>query len=210
MKVIVISSSTNFEKEHDIVTRLFECGLETFHLRKPKLSTREMEEYINLIPLHFRNRIVIHSHHSLALKFQLKGIHITRVHKKKRAKLWLILKLLKVKRPGSIVSSSFRKLSDLYEEQPGKCTYSFLSPIFDSLSGKFQSGFNEQSLRVAIQKTHHKIIARGGITEEKIVALKTLGFEGVALYSMLWKKSDPVKEFISFCKSMEAQGLNLE
>ena len=38
MKLIVISSSKNIENEAKIVTKLFEAGLENFHLSKKKLS----------------------------------------------------------------------------------------------------------------------------------------------------------------------------
>ena len=33
-------------------------------------------KYLQEIPVHFHNRIVIHSHHNLAWTFKLKGIHL--------------------------------------------------------------------------------------------------------------------------------------
>src|SRR4051812_14871094 len=107
MKLIIISSSSAIiENETLLITKLFEAGLETFHLRRHKLSTKKMKEFIKQIPEHFHNRIIIHSHHKLARKFKLKGIHLTKSHKKNRLQTWLTLKLLKLRNPNAIVTTS--------------------------------------------------------------------------------------------------------
>ena len=77
MKLIVITSSRTIPDETTFVTKMFESGLMTLHLRKPRFSTNQLKEFLNEIPKHFHNRIVIHSHHKLALKYDLKGIHMT-------------------------------------------------------------------------------------------------------------------------------------
>lgn len=195
MKIIVISSSETTDNEPEIVKQLFENGLDTFHLRKPKLSTKEMQQYISRIPKGFHSRIVIHSHHKLAGRFNLMGIHLTKTHKKRRLTTWLRLKLLKMKNPALIVTTSFRSISHLFEEE-GEYDYIFLSPVFDSLTHKFQSGFSQHSLRSALSKTKHKVIARGGVSIASIEAVSELGFEGMALYSTIWKSKDPVKQYI--------------
>lgn len=195
MKLIVLSPSTGEpEKEAVIITQLFEHGLDTFHLRKPRYSTRELREYIESIPARFHNRIVIHSHHLLALKYNLKGIHITRTHFKRKYRLWFNLRLLKMKRPDITISTSYRKLASLYEEK-NIFDYVFLAPIFDSISGKFQAGYSEHSLRAAIQKTPFKIIARGGIDFSKVQKVSEVGFAGLTLNSSLWKSDKPLEEF---------------
>jgi thiamine-phosphate pyrophosphorylase len=195
MKLIVLSTSSGEpEKEIAILTQLFEHGLDTFHLRKPRYSTRELKAYIERIPARFHHRIVIHSHHLLALKFNLKGIHITRTHYKHKYKLWFNLKLLKLKKPDITLSTSYRKLASLYEEK-NVFDYVFLAPIFDSISGKFQAGYSEHSLRAAIQKTPFSIIARGGIDSTKIEKVADVGFAGLTINSSLWKAVDPLEEF---------------
>lgn len=196
MKIIVISSSDTSDLEPSIVTQLFENGLDIFHLRKPKLSTRELRDYIKQIPKGYHSRIVIHSHHKLARKFNLMGVHITKSHKKRKIRTWLRLKLLRIKNPSLVVSTSFRTIASLFEED-FKYTYVFLSPVFDSLTHKFQSGFSQHSLRAALDKTQHKVIARGGIDINSIEKVNELGFEGMALYSSIWKSSDPVQQFIA-------------
>ena len=99
MKLIVISSSSSLENEAKVITNLFEAGLETFHLRKHKQSTKNTKELLKDIPAHFHNRIIIHSHHKLAYKFNLKGIHLTKTHIKQKFKTWLTVKIIKLKNP---------------------------------------------------------------------------------------------------------------
>ena len=147
MQIIVISSSKNFENEAEVVTKLFEAGLETFHLRKPKLSTRELKKYISHIPKQFHSRIVINSHHSLAGKFKLKGIHLTKTHHKRNVKTKLVIKWLRFLNPKLIVSTSYTKLISVFEKDD-RYSYVGLSPIFDSLIGKYQSGFADHRYRL--------------------------------------------------------------
>lgn len=209
MKIIVISNSEPIENETEIITKLFENGLETFHLRKPKYSTKQLKNYIKKIPAHFHNRIIIHSHHNLARKFDLRGIHITKAHRRKKIKTWLNLTLLKLKKPNAVVSTSHSRLSGLFEED-GKFDYVFLSPVFDSLSGRYQAGFTEQGLRSAVEKISFKVIARGGVDANCIEKAKNIGFAGIALFSSIWKKADPVFEFNKVAERCLSLGIKIE
>ncbi len=196
MKLIVISSSATIENEAQIVTQLFEAGLETFHLRKLKLSTKQMTEFIKQIPAHFHNRIFLHSHHKLASTFKLGGIHLTSTHKKEKYRTWLIVKWIKLKNPDLKITTSFKNIGHLLDkDQKYEYAYVFLSPIFDSISSKFQSGFTEHSLRSAMQKTKFDVIARGGVEVSSIEKSLKINFKGLAFYSSIWKSKDPVAEF---------------
>ena len=196
MKLIIISSSNPIDNETKIVTNLFEAGLETFHLRKHKLSTRKMKAFILAIPPHFHNRIIIHSHHKLAGRFDLKGIHLTKSHKKKKWATWFWLKLIRLKNPGIIITTSYSTIGQiLTTKQDYEYDYTFLSPIFDNFNSRFQGGFTEHSLKSALQKSALKIIARGGIDINVIEKAKEMGFDGLAFYSSMWNQKDPVKEF---------------
>jgi thiamine-phosphate pyrophosphorylase len=196
MKLIVISSSSEIENEVQTVTALFEAGMETYHIRKHNLSTRRMKEFIAAIPTHFHNRIIIHSHHKLARKFDLKGIHLTKSHKKRKWRMWLTLKLIRLKNPDIILTTSYSTIGQILAiKQDYKYDYVFLSPIFDNFNSKFQGGFTEHSLRSALQKSSLEVIARGGVDIISIENAQKLGFAGLAFYSSLWRKKDPVDEF---------------
>lgn len=211
MKLIVISSSHTLENESKIVTQLFEAGLETFHLRKHRLSTRNMKEFINGIPKHFHNRIVIHSHHNLARSFNLKGIHLTKSHKKHKFKTWLTLKLIHLKNPKIIISTSFTTIGELLDvTHENRYDYVFLSPVFDSLSSRFQGGFTEYSLKSALEKTKKNVVARGGIDVSAIEKAHHIGFKGLAFYSSIWKKKDPIEEFNKIVEKFQELKIPIE
>jgi thiamine-phosphate pyrophosphorylase len=206
MKLVVISASGKVDKEAEMVTQMFEMGLQNYHLRKPKYSTKQLKQLIDEIPAHFHGRIVIHSHHILAARYNLKGIHLTRVHKQRRARQWITMQRIRLRRKQIVISTSFRKIGSLYEEEH-KQTYVFLSPIFDSLSGKYQSGFNEFSLKEALAKTPHNVVARGGMDESRIAKASELGFYGIAFYSTIWKSKTPVDTFANVLKQFESLGI---
>lgn len=211
MKLIVISNSGIVENEAIIVTKLFEAGLETFHLRKHKISTKKTKEFISSIPAHFHNRIVVHSHHNLARYFTLKGIHLTKTHKKRRFRTWLMLKLIKLKNPHIIITTSFDTIGKLFETNSNyNYDYVFLSPIFDSITSKFQGGYTNYSLKSALTKSVHKVIARGGVDINAIEKAHEIGFEGLAFYNSIWKRKDPVAEFNNIIEKFEELKIPIE
>jgi thiamine-phosphate pyrophosphorylase len=211
MKLIVISNSAIMENEATIVTKLFEAGLETFHLRKHKVSTKKTRDLINAIPAHFHNRIVIHTHHNLARHFHLKGIHLTKIHKKRKLRTWFILKLIKLKNPNILISTSYDTIGKLFEHQESyKYNYVFLSPVFESITSKFQGGYTQHSLRSALTKTSYKVIARGGVDINAIEKAYQIGFEGLAFYNSIWKRKDPVAEFNSIVEKFHELNIPIE
>jgi len=210
MKIVVISQSKIIENEHDIIRQLFEAGLDTFHIRKPRLHTRQLQDFITKIPTQFHNRLIIHSHHKLAAKFDLQGVHYTRLHLDPTFRNWWREKKLGfIKRP-LIRTSSHNKLASLYDQSDINFNYVFLSPIFDSITGKYQSGFYEDSIRAAIEKTGFKIVARGGIDVTRIEKVNELGFYGMALYSCLWNSETPVEEFLKIKRRCDELGIKVE
>lgn len=197
MKLIVISAPDSKEEEIAQVKTMFDEGLEYFHLRKPKYSTAMLSDYIRGFPEDYRSRISIHSHHELAVKFQLRGIHITRSHKSKTIRTWLKMRLLKYQRPDLQLSTSLHRLSGLYKNRYGKrMNYVFLSPVFGSISKRgHEAGFDESQLRAAILKTTHSVVALGGMDENKVQIVKNLGFSGMAFLGAIWGSEDPLKAF---------------
>lgn len=196
MKVIVISPSKKRENEIKNVIQMFEAGLDSYHVRKPTFSTKQLQAYIEEIPKHFYNRIVIHSHHNLARKYNLQGVHYTKKHLVKNIRNWWREKMLRIATSKITKTTSYGKLASLYDLEDIKFDYVFLSPIFDTITGKYQSGFYEESIRAAIQKTGKKIIARGGIDITRIEKIHELGFYGLALYSIIWDKENPLEEYL--------------
>lgn len=194
MKLILISPSKTTDSETRIVTELFEHGLETYHLRKPTMRTKEMRQYLERIPAHFHNRIIIHSHHNLANRYPLKGVHLTRLHLKKKFSTWFRLKFLQLKRPDLTISTTFHKIAHVYGNKQ-KFNYVFIGTIFDRVEGKFNAGYAEYSLRSAIQKSASPLIARGGTSIDNIAICREIGFGGMVFYTAIWNDEQPVDAF---------------
>ena len=210
MKVIVISPSKIKENEIAHVVQMFEAGLETYHIRKPKFTTKQMEEYLGRIPKQFHNRIIIHSHHNLARKYNLQGVHYTKKHLEKNLRNWWREKMLRLSGSQFIKTTSHGKLASLFDEEDIRFNYVFLSPIFDTITGKYQSGYYEDSIKSVLQKTGKKVIARGGIDASRIEKIQELGFYGMALYSSVWDKESPVEEFIKVLRRCKELGIAVE
>lgn len=203
MEITVITSSKKNEDEPKIVTQLFEAGLSTLHLRKPRYSTKQLSGYIEQIPVHFHNRIIIHSHHNLIFKYNLKGIHFTNVHLERKFKKWWFLRKLRVKGKKIISSRSYHKLSEVYNTEEIKFNYYLLGTVFNSLTNTLYSGFYEHGITAAIKTSGKDFIARGGINESTIEKAWQLGFKGVAINSYIWKTENPFQKFVDvldFCK----------
>lgn len=211
MKLIVVSNSTMMENEAKVLTQFFEMGLETLHLRKPRLSTKKTKDLLNSIPEKYHNRIVLHSHHNLARKFNVKGIHLTKIHKKKKFQTKLNIWLIRAKRPNITISTSYSTIGDILElEYHYNYSYVFLSPIFDSLTSRFQGAFTDFSLKSALAKSKLKVIARGGVDFSNIEKAKEIGFAGVALNSNLWKSPKPIDEFNKMVEKFQELNISIE
>lgn len=203
MKVVLITPSGKSDNEIAAVIQMFEAGLDTLHVRKNRFSTKELDDYINQIPAHFHNRLIIHSHHRLALKYDLKGFHFTSTHLKKKLSLWVNTKFIYLRKPRLVKTISFRRATELYLPQIVKTDYCFLGTMFHNVSGELYSGFYPEVVEAAVQKSKMKIIARGGINDKSVEQAYKLGFYGVALYGYIWKSTAPYSkyvEFIKFCK----------
>lgn len=195
MRLVLISPSKKQDSEIGFLLNMFEQGLPTYHVRKKTFSTRQLKNYLEDIPAKYHDRIVIHSHHELALKFKLKGIYISRSHKKNKFKLWFWKKWLKFRRNNLEISTTLRSIEDVMDYIP-RYDYIFLAPVFDSLSGNFQSAFSEHNLIPALKNSKYKVMARGGVSADMIKKSQDLGFGGVVFYTSIWKSQNPLQEFM--------------
>ena len=210
MKLVVITPSKKLDTEISCVIQMFEAGLETLHVRKNHFSTKELEEYIKEIPTHFHNRIIIHSHHKLALKYNLKGFHFTETHFKNKIKLWWNTKMIYIRKPKLTKSISYKRVEQLYLDDKVKTDYCFLGTMFHNVSGELYSGFYPEIVDAAIKKSGKKIYARGGVNEKSVELAYKLGFHGIALYGYLWKSDAPFQKYINFIRYCKEKNILLD
>lgn len=210
MKLVVITPTKDVEEETIVVTKMFESGLKTLHLRKPKHSTNQMKEYIESIPVHFHNRIVIHSHHDLALKFNLKGIHLGRIHLSKKWKYWFVRFRLKMRFSHTFKSRSYSRLQQVYSAEESTFDYFLVGTMYNSMTGDLYSGFYEEGVVAANKNSGKNLIARGGTTIGSIEKSKEFGFYGIAFNSFLWNAEKPYDNFIKILEEFKLKNIELE
>lgn len=210
MKLIVITPSSDVPDEQTLVTKMFESGLTTLHLRKPKYSTNQMREYLEEIPEIFHDRIIIHSHHNLALKFNLKGIHLGKSHLSKRWKYFFLRTRLKMKFSKTHKSRSYSRLQQVYNKEEQNFNYFLIGTIFNNMTGDLYSGFYEEGVLAAIKNSGKKLVARGGTSPKTVAKTHKYGFYGIAFNSYLWNAEMPYENFLKVLEAFREHNIEIE
>ena len=220
MELVVISSSQKSNSEIPIIEELFESGLNYFHVKKRNWSRQKMTEYLSKIPKKYHNRIVLHNHYGLALKFNLAGVHIGR-REKTSFKARMKIRALKLIKPSIRVSISYNNLQDLIACR-GKFAYIFLKAIFDRHNAtEFNQPYNPKQLAQELEACNHKVYALGGVNAARVRLASQCGFDGVVLQGSFWsrreKKMDFFQSVVESCnvsnprkKSMDIQAVKIQ
>jgi len=178
MKLLLMSTPYFFVEEHQILTALFDEGLEYLHLRKPNTEPVYSERLLSLIPETYRKRIVVHDHFYLKNEYKLRGIHLN----ERNSEL----------PPGykGHLSCSCHTAEEVVARKK-MCDYLILSPIFNSISKQgYSSQFSPETLRELTRRKviDHKVMALGGIDLENIRQLADYGFGGAFLLGAIWNR----------------------
>lgn len=194
--LLVVTQPEQVAIEPSLLVRLFEHGLAVAHLRKPGWTMKEMEGYLQQIPPQYHARLVVHSHYELALRYKLRGIHLT-----EKSRLHPLTPALLRKLRGRSVSTSFHSLAEVAQHRR-RYHYVFLSPIFDSTSkANYRSNFRLEDVQHAIKQWQRRggyvpqVVALGGIMPATISQVQQAGFAGAAVLGSIWQQPDPVAAF---------------
>lgn len=180
MKLIVLSTPKFFVEEDQILTALFEEGLDLLHLRKPASEPVLSERLLTLIPQAYHNRIVVHNHFYLKEEFNLKGIHISKQEDNVPSGY------------KGIITRTCYSLDELAECR-GKYDYLFLDSILSGISEEHRpASFTKEEIHDAARRglIDRKVIASGGITLENLSEVSDLGFGGAVVCGDLWNRFD--------------------
>ena len=193
--VIVITKPEFFEGEAEQIVQLLDSGrADLVHIRKPGLGSladsarglelaelaglERLERLIQALPARLYSRLVLHDHHSLAIKYGLRGVHLNSRNPEPPAG-W-----------SGAVSISCHTLSELSECRRKPYAYMSLSPIFDSISKRgYYSTFTPDVIAAAhkVGLIDERVMALGGITFDKITEIKEMGFGGAMILGDAWK-----------------------
>lgn len=182
MKLIVLSTPGFFVEEDQILTALFEEGMDLLHIRKPSSEPVLSERLLSLIPNEFHNKIVVHNHFYLKEEFDLRGIHLSQQEPS-----------APVDYTGKISRTCY-SIDQLSEERKqGKYEYIFLDSIYGGNSQNHRpSSFTSDQLHEAARKglIDRKVMASGGISLDNIPEIADMGFGGVVVCADLWNRFD--------------------
>lgn len=179
--IIVLTRPDFFEGEVERITDMLTSGrADLIHIRKPEASRDEIEQLLCELSSDFYNRLVLHDHFDLAVKYALRGVHLNRrnPHPPSGGQ-W-----------SGDVSISCHSLAELAECRRKPYAYMSLSPIFDSISKQgYRSAFKLYQLTEARQKglIDHRVMALGGVTFDKINLILKIGFGGAMILGDAWK-----------------------
>lgn len=180
MKLIVVTPPTFFIEEDNIITALFEEGLDILHLRKPETPAMYSERLLTLIPEKYHKRIVTHEHFYLKEEFDLMGIHLNRRNPNEPHDY------------AGHVSQTCRSVEEV-QNKKHFYDYVFMSPVYDCITKKGTfSNYTPEVLRAAGKERiiDTKVMALGGITHNNILEVKDFGFGGAVVMGDLWSKFD--------------------
>ena len=183
MKYIGITIETILPHEAELIAALLDNGLDRLHLRKPSASRDEVDALLRTIPPRCYGRIVLHDHFELAEKYRLAGVHLNRRNPIPPATTSGYQPAL---------SRSCHSIAELAHSEG--YTYQFLSPVFDSISkAGYNAAFTAEQLKQAGEQgiINERVIALGGITPERMDAVREWHFGGVALLGFLWQNRTP-------------------
>ena len=170
-QLIAITLPTFFPREAQVITTLFQNGLERLHLRKPAASADELRRLLDEIPGEYHPAIALHDHFELWAEYPaIGGVHLN----SRNAEV----------PPGfrGRISRSCHTFEEVVANR--QLDYCFLSPIFESISKEgYGSGFPMERLREAAQAgiITPQVFALGGISLETLPRLSGLPFGGAAV-----------------------------
>ena len=174
--IIVITLPEYIDREAERIVQHL-CHVDFVHLRKPETSIDRLERLIKDIPSEYHNRLVLHDHFSLAVKYNLYGVHLNSRNPEPPMG-WR----------GSISRSchSFEEI----KEWKNRCNYLSLSPIYDSISKQgYLSAFSREQIEKAVAEgiIDNKVLALGGVTFDKVEEVEHLGFGGAMILGDAWR-----------------------
>lgn len=210
MKLMLITANTSVPDETSLVTKMFESGLTHLHLKKPRFTTLRMIEYLNEIPKQYHNRIIIHSHHKLALKYNLHGVYMSTTHLKAKWKYAWIKFRLRIKFDGISRSRGYRNLANASQIETTNYNYYLIGTMFNSITNSLYSGYYHDGVTSLLKNSGKNFVARGGVTPGCVKLANDYGFYGIAANSYVWKSELPYDRFLEFVEAFKSNNIPLD
>lgn len=192
MDITVISRPDIFPGEELAIKLLLDNGADYVHIRKPDLKSSSVAALLDRIPEEYYGRLVLNGNFDLLSDYDIGGVHLNRRNPAPPAGY-----------KGKVGYSchSFEELLLRRDEMD----YCLLSPIYDSISKNgYASAFSHHILTDAATKgiINDKVVALGGITPQRVTAIKSYRFGGFAVLGYVWDSPtlDTIKDKIKLLR----------
>ena len=175
MRLIAITAEDYVEGEAKAIEHLLDNGFAFVHLRKPHGSDQQMLALVRSIHSRYHSRLTLASNLGVWGECALGGVHLNAANEHRVGEF-----------DGVRVSKSSHCEADLTDLS--RFDYSFLSPVFDSISKPgYRAAFSHDQLRAILSNPvmRQKLVALGGVTPARIPILASLGFQSAALLGYL-------------------------
>lgn len=190
MQTIVYTASHEIDNEIDIISELFEIGVDYLHIRKPELDDFSLVDFVEKIPEKYWKKCISTSM-IITKEFDLGGYHFTRdILYKNELYNEKILSWLHASNKISSVSAHTELALHKYG---GKFRHIIVSPLFKSISKEnYSYNWNMEELKNTLSslQTKAKYFAVGGIEINKLESVKALDFNGVGLLGAIWNNPE--------------------
>lgn len=196
--LILISNPTSLAEEATLINQLFDEGLDFFHIRRPQNTEQDVMKLIEAIDSRYHPQISLHQHHHLADRYGIRRLHFGEPHRRRQG--YNMPQLLRNK--GYQLSTSVHNTEDFERLNPS-FGYSFLGPVFDSISKPGYTASLEGAIPSLRKST--RAIAIGGIEASNVHLLRG-HFDGVALLGTIWCSHTPLRNFLQIKKIWNTQG----
>lgn len=184
------------EEARHISEFLVSGALDLIHYRKPFVSEEYAVRVIESLPRSLHSKLILHSHYNLLDNYDFGGYHF------KPSASDFPDHLKTPKGDTSIISRSCHSISDFQENTAIPFSYSFLSPIFDSISKEgYGAKFDINDPDLLNNNRICPTIALGGVIPDFFEKLFNSKFAGAALLGYLWSPKtligDKIKVILS-------------
>ena len=192
MDITIISRPDIFPGEELAIRLLLDNGADYIHIRKPDLKSGSVAALLDKIPDRYYDRLILNGNFELLADYNLGGAHLNRRNPAPPAGF------------KGTVGYSCHSLEELMLRRD-EMEYCLLSPIYDSISKSgYASAFSHHILADAAAKgiIDSKVIALGGITPQRVTAVKSYNFGGFAVQGYIWDSPtlDVIKEKIELLR----------
>lgn len=196
MKKIIYTPEQDQVSEIEKIVSMFELGADFLYLRKPEKDISYWYAYIEQFPYGWESKMIT-SHFKLLHDLNLGGFHFKReiLQNLSENDLSENLKMLKDSNiKSSVTAHDFIEL----KKYDGQFDIILISPLFDSISkSDYKGNWDFEKLKKFLENRKPNfslLIGQGGIDDNNISEIQSLGLDGYALLGYLWNSSEDIIE----------------